>query len=205
MILWTIQHCQAYEQLQKDGILRANEDYLCSMVGFRQAYDWMGAKMIGAGMLPPQGVGYPIWAWYQWEGKRKRRDMREGGYGKRGEKMVQLTIEVADRDVLLSDFDLFHYPLNGWYLPIDEADDLEFEKLYELFGYSFQDLGNYSIQTDDMKHLRSRIVSSWERIFLLEKEDDGWIYGKKESKSIQAVFWELHFNQVIKAESFVAK
>ncbi|WP_310603404.1 hypothetical protein [Anaerosporobacter sp.] len=27
---------------------------------------------------------YDVWAWYQWEGKRKRRDIREGGHAKRG-------------------------------------------------------------------------------------------------------------------------
>lgn len=27
----------------------------------------------------PEGVTFPVWAWYQWEGKRKRPDMRIHG------------------------------------------------------------------------------------------------------------------------------
>lgn len=205
MVLWTIQRYPSYEHLQKTGILRANEDYLFCADDFRYAYDWMSEKMISAGLIPPQGVRYPVWAWYQWEGRRKRRDMREEGHAIRGEKMVQLTVEVNDQHVLLSDFDLFHYPLGYWYLPIDEKDDSRFEAKYRSLGYSFHDLSDLSIQTDEMKRLRSEIVSSWDRVFLLEKEDDGWLYGKNENKSIQATFWELRLDQVIQAKVFIAQ
>ena len=34
--------------------------------------------------------------------------MPENGHARRGEKIVQLIIEVEDKDALLSDFDLFH-------------------------------------------------------------------------------------------------
>lgn len=185
--------------------MRADEDHLFCEDDFRYAYDWMSNKMIDAGLLPPQDVRYPVWAWYQWEGKRKRRDMRERGHEKRGEKIVQLTIEIDDQNVLLSDFDLFHFPLNRWYLPTDESDASAFEKHYESLGYSYQDLNNPGIQAVDMKKIRADIVSSWDRIFWLEKEDDGWLYGKNEGKSIQATFWELRLEQVVKAEVFIAK
>jgi hypothetical protein len=115
MKLWTIQHYQAYNELIGTGALRADEDYCYK--DFRLAYDWMAWKMKHNGLLPSAGVNYPIWAWYKWKGKHKRRDIREEGYAERGENIVQLTIEVNDKDVLLSDFDLFHYVLNYWYLP----------------------------------------------------------------------------------------
>lgn len=205
MILWSIQHYPAYECLQETGVLRANESHLFCEDDFRYAYDWMSEKMLNTGLVPPHGVRYPVWAWYQWEGKRKRRDMREGGHAKRGEKIVQLTIDIDDADVLLSDFDLFHYPLNGWYLPTNESDDLAFENHYKSLGYSHQDMSNPKVQTNDMKKLRAAIVLSWDRIFQLEKEDDGWLYGKNEGKSIQATFWELRLEQVVKAEVHIAK
>lgn len=125
MRLWTIQHYSAYERLQQTGVLHADEGYLFCSDDFRYSYDWISRKMITAGLVPPKGVRYPIWAWYQWEGKRKHRDMRECGHAKRGEAIAQLTVEIADQDVLLSDFDLYHYPLNNWYLPIDEEDGLD--------------------------------------------------------------------------------
>ena len=205
MLLWTIQHYQAYEQMQECGVLRANEDHLFCEDDFRYAYVWMSTKMISCGIMPPQGVRYPVWAWYQWEDKRKRRDMREGGHAKRGEKIVQLTINVEEKNVLLSDFDLYHYPLGYWYLAADEEDDLRFEAHHEALDYSFSDLKNNDIQTNEMKKLRAEITTSWNRIFSLDKEDDGWLHRRNERKTIQVTFWELRLDQVLKAEVFTAK
>lgn len=155
--------------------------------------------------LQPTGVRYPIWAWYRWEGKRKRMDMRKSGHAQRGEKVVQLTIEVEDEKVLLSDFDLFHYILRYDYLPLNEKDGERFDKEYEKTGYEWKDPADFRIQTNTMKNLRSKIIRSWERIFLLDKEDNGFIYGLNSKKSIQATFWELKLDQVVKAEVFIAK
>lgn len=175
------------------------------MDDFRHAYDWMNEKMVSTGLIPPKDVKYPIWAWYQWEGKRKRRDMREGGHANRGEKIVQLTVEIDDQYVLLSDFDLFHYPINYWYLPIYEKDHSAFVSRYESLGYSFHDLSDSSIKTDEIGKIRSEIVSSWDRVFLLDKEDNGWLYRRNEEKTIQATFWELRLEQVTRVEVFIAK
>lgn len=203
MKLWTIQHYQAYNELIETGVLRADEDYYYK--DFRLAYNWMADKMEHNGILPSSGVNYPIWAWYKWEGKHKRRDMREAGYAERGEKIVQLTIEVDDKDVLLSDFELFHYVLNYWYLPIDEKDDENFEREYMDHGFEWKDLKDFNVQTESMKYIRTKIEKSWDRIFDLEKEDENLVYGSNFNKSIQATFWELKYEQVIKAEIFIAK
>lgn len=151
--------------------------------------------------MPQERINYPVWAWYQWEGKRKRRDIREGGYAKKGEKIVQLTIDIPDEEVLLSDFDLFHYVLNYWYLPIDERDDILFEEEYKFLEFTWNDLQDFNIQSHEMNCLRKKITSSWNRIFEIEKkDDDGWLYGKNNKKSIQATFWQLRLEQVKKAE-----
>ncbi len=131
--------------------------------------------------------------------------MRESGYAKRGEKIVQLTIEVDDKDVLLSDFDLFHYPLGYWYLPLGESDDAAFESDYISAGFTWHDLKDFQIQSEDMFLLRERIKESWDRIFDLGREDDGWLYGSNETKSIQATLWQVNLKQVVKAEVFIAK
>ncbi|HWQ73912.1 MAG TPA: DUF3841 domain-containing protein [Syntrophomonas sp.] len=205
MILWTIQHYPAYEQMLETGILVSSENHLFCKDDFRYAYDWMVQKMIDAGMMPPNNIHYPIWAWYQWEGKRKRRDMREGGYAARGEKIVQLTIEVDDKSVLLSDFDLFHYPLNYWYLPLDESDEVAFERDYTNMGFTWNHLKDFQIQSENMLLLRGRIVKSWDRIFDLNREDEGWLYSSWDTKSIQATIWQVKLEQVLKAEVFLAK
>lgn len=77
MRLWTIQHYSAYETMLETGILAANEEHLLCQDelcqdNFRYAYNWMSHKMIEANILPPNKIiHYPVWAWYQWEGKRK--------------------------------------------------------------------------------------------------------------------------------------
>lgn len=74
---------------------------------------------------PPKGVIFPVWAWYQWEGMRKRPDMRVHGrnWGEKGTPIVLLTIEVPDNLVLLSDFDYWHCVLNDGEIifPIDDS------------------------------------------------------------------------------------
>ncbi len=82
--LWTIQHRDAYEQLKTDGVLRANEAFMFGAEQFRFAYDWIAKQMYEKIGVPPEGVHYPVWAWYQWEGKRKRCDLRYSGYAMRG-------------------------------------------------------------------------------------------------------------------------
>lgn len=154
MLLWTIQNYTAYENMQKTGLLTASENHLFCEDDFKFAYDWMGDKMKEHRLMPSTRINYPVWAWYQWEGKRKRRDMREAGHAKRGEKIVQLTMEVPDEDVLLSDFDLFHYVLNYWYLPINEQDDKFFEEEYKSLGFNWYDLQDFKIQSKEMDYLR---------------------------------------------------
>lgn len=203
MRLWTIQHLQAYNKLLENGVLRADENYCDNDSRF--AYDWMAEKMKYNGLVSPTGVNYPIWAWCKFEGKYKRRDMRERGYAKRGEKIVQLTIEVDDKDISLTDFDLFHYVLNYWYLPVDVSDQENFEMEYTDLGFGWNDLQNFNIQTQIMKDIRKKIEKSWDHIFDLEREDENLIYGSNCNKSIQVTFWELKLEQVIKAEVFIAR
>lgn len=194
MKLWTIQNEDFFEKLNKQKIITTGQQPIEE--NFKWAYDWLKAKMAID--------TYPIWAWYQWEGKQKRRDLRSGGFAKRGTKMVQLHIEIDDDQILLSDFDLFHYVLNYWYLPLDDADDSQFEKLCADKNISFDDLQNFKKASPDLDRLRQIIINSWDRIFDLTKEDE-YIYGTNDQKSIQATFSELSIDQVFKVEHFVAK
>jgi hypothetical protein len=41
---------------------------------WRFEYDWMVEQMRIRIGNPPPGVRYPVWAWHQWEGKRKKPD-----------------------------------------------------------------------------------------------------------------------------------
>ena len=176
MLLWTIQHKAAYDEMLRTGSLTANEDHIFSYFVECGAYPWLADQMKKRIGMPPKGVNYPVWAWYQWEGKRKRLDMRtHRNYDKKGSPIVLLTIDVPDDKVALSDFDMWHHVLNDWYLALDEKDDKE----------------NY---TEEEK------VKSWEKIFRIDVDTEYW----NVPKSTQATMWEIKQEWVLKAEHFVA-
>ena len=125
MKLWTIQHRAAYDKFMKTGFLRADENHLFCKDDLRFAYDWMAAKMVQRFGNPPNNVRYPVWLWYQWEGCRKRPDMRTfvRGWAAKGTPITLITVEIPDHMVLLSDFDMWHIVLNDEYLSLTEEED----------------------------------------------------------------------------------
>ena len=171
--LWTIQHADAWAALQRDGVLRGDPERVWAE--FQPAYDWMAARMEKRIGPPPEGVRVPLWAWYQWEGRRGARDLRQSGYARRGTPMVQIEFEIGESLALLSDFDRWHTVLCGGYLALDA-----------------QDPGTCPVE------------ASWERIFDLDHWTPGWDTPPEE-QSIQAVFWELRLEQVRKVRHFIAK
>lgn len=183
--LWTIQHARAYKMFERTGVLRANDEFLFCSDEFRFAYDWMTAQMIKRVGKAPEGVHYPVWAWYQWEGQRKRRDLRFGGYAERGTPMVQITFEAESEDFLLSDFDDWHSVLCGHCISDNEH---EWDRFYANDGGNGKD----------------EIIASWDKIFDLSRHISDWDCAL-ERKSIQATLWEIRISQVIRVEHFVAK
>ena len=106
MLLLTIQHKAAYDILLETGRLIANEKYLLFEGQFRSSYDWLVDHMKKRIGIPPDNVKYYVLAWYQWEGVRKRLNMRTHRYGgERGTPVVLLTIDVPENMVLLSEFE----------------------------------------------------------------------------------------------------
>ncbi len=79
---------------------------------FADAYHWMVSDMSKRIGSLPDGVQYPVWTWYQMDGKRQRHDPRYGGYAPHGTPLILLTIDIDERDVVLSDFDDWHFVLN---------------------------------------------------------------------------------------------
>ena len=184
-ILWTIQHEKAFREFERTGILRANENHLFCENELRFAYDWLSREMVKRIGPPPMGVTYPVWAWYQWEGKRKRMDLRQSGYAMRGTPLVQITFEVEEDSFLLSDFDKWHNVLSCQYVAESEAD---WDAFYEKFSDSKQ----------------SDVESSWGRIFDLQYYCPEWDC-TPDKQSVQATLWQIEMSQVKKVEHFLAK
>ncbi len=200
MILWTIQNYEVWEELQKTGKFCPKLDYVEDI--FIPSYKWLIEQMEMRLKNKPLNAETPLWAWYQWNNEKKKKpDLRYKRHLPYGSKGILLTCDIADDQVLLSDFHLWHYVLNYWYLPLNKDDAELFEK----------DLINQGL-TPNMKPIpekvyHKRIVESWERIFDLALEDnEGYSTEKsKKDKSIQATFWELDINQVKDIKIFVAK
>lgn len=109
--LWTLQHRSAWEELQRTGVLRADPARVWADA--RAAYGWMADQMQKRIGPPPEGVRYPLWAWYQWEGRRRPMDLRLSGYAQRGTPMVRIEFGIDTDQVLLSEFDRWNIVLGG--------------------------------------------------------------------------------------------
>lgn len=131
MVLWTIQHRAAYEKMLRTGVLRADPTHIDE--DFHRAYVWMAEQMEKRVGKPPERGMFPLWAWYQWEGKRKRPDMRTHGrgWGEAGTPLVLLTLDVPEKLVLLSDFDHWHVVLNDGEMEVSTAKEIPKEKGWE--------------------------------------------------------------------------
>ena len=185
MTLWTIQSIAAWKILQREQVLFADQRY--SEALFLDAYKWMAKKMEYRIEPESEITSLPLWAWYQWEGKRRKPDLRSSGYLSKGQRGVRIEFEQSDKGVLLSDFELWHYVLNYWYLPRTVADGEAFEAELSEHNLSF-----FEMKPLPVSAYHQRIEDSWDRIFDLDWVDEEIThpFGKK---SIQATFWKLHF------------
>ena len=178
MILWTIQHRNAYEKMIKTGSLVADENYAMFPSDENEAYCWLSERMKERIGNPPKGVEFPVWAWYQWEGKRKRPDMRTHHriYGKKGTPIVLLTFDIPKEKVVLTDFDMWHCILNNSYLPLTQKEDKD-------------------VFTDKEK------IKSWDNVFKYDIETDYWDV----PKTIQATMWGIRKEWILKVEHFLSR
>jgi hypothetical protein len=204
MVIWSILTQQAWDDLKRRGRLRVARRHVTQE--FLGPYAWMAKQMERRLRTPkPSTDALPIWAWYQWEGvDRRKPDLRAAGYLTKGQQGVRVELEVADDRVLLSDFDLWHYVLNYWYLAESEKDDNLFEKKLASAGLSCQGCDHQHGLPNN--RYRREIERSWDRIFDVSWVDRGYaIASPPKKKSIQATLWELHLEDVVQVTEFTAR
>ena len=165
------------------------------------AYQWMIRQMEVRKIRKPFDKAFPIWAWYQWNGVAKRMpDLRYRGHLSPGSRGVRIKFETDDALVLLSDFDLWHYVLNYWYLSTSMAEGNRFDRELKRIGLDY-----YEMKPLPNEEYHRRIERSWEKIFDLDWVDKyRHIAHKREGKSIQATFWELKLEYVREVKEFMA-
>jgi len=152
----------------------------------------------------PDGVEYPIWAWYKQQGKPDGKpDMRTHCYPP-GKPCVRMKLDVPDWEVLISDFNDWHNALNYWYCSETERDSNEFDAWCTSLGVSFHDVGNRELQSPELDLVRARVEKSWERMLGVHPQDVEWHFPWK-MRSFQATFWELKREYVLSVERFTSR
>ncbi len=195
--LWTIQDETTHTAFISEGVFRGSEEFVPSYS--KEGYNWMKTQMQKRIGPPKEITQYPVWAWYQSRGAHsKRPDLRESCHLPKGTVGYRLEFEKEEDKVLLSDFEMWHSPLAHQYFIADsesEAVDFESELIKRFNTSSFFNLPHA---------IRMKIKKSWEKIFDLDFDVD--YYTKPfDQKCIQATFWELHLNEVVKVDRFTAR
>ena len=196
MRLWMIVGEPALAVLERTGRLVADGRRVDR--DFKPAYRWMARQMAQRIGAAPRNAAYPLWAWAHWLVGKHRPDMRFSGHGMPGAACFRLTLEMPKSDVLLSDFDLWHFVLNGSYIAASEVEDEAFDGELATAGAPLA--GPYP------EPFRRRVEQSWQRVFDLDRTgvDPAW-HGSTDERAIQATLWQVQASQVRKIERFTAR
>ena len=181
MILWTIHPEDFFKKSQKRGYIKADGRYIDHYD--KDKYVWIADKMHERGITRKRI--YPVWAWYKYDGKRKKPDLRCSSHLPRGTKGVCVEFNAYESEVLLSNFDQWHAVLNDWYLCKNEKEDAHFEKHPQLL-------------TEEV------VKKSWDGIFdLTFGSEDLW--GPINERPIQACVPIVHNHQIRDVVRFIAR
>ncbi len=197
MQLWTVQPIEWYEELLKNGIIYGNKNFVEE--DFLEPYHWLMNKMDEKTGKRPFSECYPVWAWFQYnDSKRRKPDLRSSAFLPKGTKGVRIEINKSEKDILLSDFSLWHHVLNYWQISDNEKESEEFDRLLKFNNIRFIDKEKYTPE------IKRKVEKSWDKILDMDYVPE---YSAKpfEKKSIQATFWSLSFDEIVKVEEFTAR
>jgi len=169
------------------------------------AYDWLATRMEAMiGGRPPRSA-LPLWAWWQHDdAARPRPDLRSSGHLPRGTKGVRIEFEIDDSMVVLSDFEMWHFVLNGWYISDSKKDDDAFDAS---IAKKWRCGGCWNQSSLPPRH-RRRIEASWEKIFDIDRvwADKDWHSSSgKDKRDIQATLWSIDVGMVRRVDEFTAR
>lgn len=178
MKLWHIMPKEVY-----DKTIRVNKPYICDIYKskyicdirydnekFQNAYFWM-ANQLNKKINNNNKIEYPVWAWYKYKGRRQMPNPFDNYF--KGffdsDELVILELEIDDKEVVLSDI----HKWNDFCL--NNKPDLKTSDEFTLYD-----------ESDEAIKL-NMLHKSWHNIFDISK-----------SKYIQACFWELKPENVVR-------
>lgn len=181
MVLWTIQPVEVWNELKKKGYFICDPQKSNYISGeewnFKTAYDWLVEQMESRVGGKPEDVNYPIWAWHTYDWKRQPDDLRDTDE----EGLVCIKIDIPEEDVLLHDYDTWHYVLSNIYFN-NSKNEAEWKSLQEKFD---------SLSQGEQERVKQE---SWEAIFDITPFENAW---SCRGKYVQATFWVLHKKDVL--------
>lgn len=194
MELWTIRNLSELDNIEKHGRLITDNRKIDP--DFIPAYKWIAAELGARVDKPCIKCRYPIWAWECWDLDRNKKPDLRVRWGIKDENLILIKVNIPDNFVLLSEYHLWHYVLNKWYLPRDIKDQMNFEKI--LFK------GNLNNEWPFQEPFHTLVTDSWQRIFFWKKLNSDF-HGENLGSSIQAVFWELKEEWIMDVKHFKSK
>ncbi|MDQ0231374.1 DUF3841 domain-containing protein [Metabacillus malikii] len=166
-IYWTIQSVGKWQKVNKTGFLVGAREYIWPE--FLDSYHWMMEQM--KVKLPNYHGEYPVWVWEQ------RPDLRKSGHLEKGERGVLLKLELDDANVLLSDFQAWHFVIDNAYCNIEGMEDVE------------------GISTEE-------IQASWQKIFDLTYVSQHPEWGEV---TVQGVTGKVSIDKITLEKEFISR
>lgn len=203
MLIQSFQNSKIIELLEKEGIAFAVADYMDKDFnlhwGFKESYEWMKHQMIKRGIYPQHHDDDLFWGWaYSGDRGKKQVDLRVRRHQNKG--LYLLDIEKSEKDLLLSDFDFWHFVLNYWPLSTSLKEEKYWDKV--------SSINNFYIEKP-IKDLfiHEQLSQSWNSIFELEFKDNAFYYKLHKLKQkylniykqkilVQATFWSIKLEEV---------
>lgn len=185
MILWTMQPIEIWNMIQEAGVYHCDPSK-CSMPEFTDQYDWLIRQMEKRIGPPPEGVSYPVWAWYSQNNGHRKPDLRSErwGYGPGGELYSCIEFEIPDNQVLLSDFGAWHHVLNNW--PVFNS------------GEEYNRYDDWA-ETVSKEEKWAFLEENWEKVLVSPREAQRNI---NREEWIQATVWELRKEMIRRTRFF---
>lgn len=152
--IWTRQNSGILKALQEQGRYIVKKEYITQKMEehaglYLDVYNWYA---LAASKLSPRpaDVSYPIWVSLSPE---------ESLGPSEGNVMIEALVDCSR--LISIDIDKWGYIVNYMYIPRDEADREEHEKMLERYGTD--DCAAY--MSGFYPHIKNKIIKSWERLF----------------------------------------
>lgn len=158
MKLFTIQPEAVIQEIHEKGYFICDpekSEIIQEWDNFENSYKWLSTIMNSSIPKLNKEITYPIWAWHTYRGKPYKIDRRTTYYKNLTKNDYILEVEIPDTEVLLSDFDKWHYVLNNVGIPENEEDEEQFEYYLNLTGKLREDSWNRIFEIENSQYIQA--------------------------------------------------